>query len=67
LPDGDGWELSRRAKFARPVFAIAISGYGAAADRARSIAAGYRYHIVKPLDIELLDRLLEEVTRECSA
>ena len=34
---------------------IAVSGYGQAADRTRSLAAGMDEHLVKPVDIERLD------------
>jgi CheY-like chemotaxis protein len=60
LPDGDGWELLGRLPGRRPEFAIAMSGYGTNGDRARSKAAGYRHHILKPFDPELLDSLLLE-------
>jgi CheY-like chemotaxis protein len=32
LPDGDGWELMRRLHLARPIYAVAISGYGMSSD-----------------------------------
>jgi two-component system CheB/CheR fusion protein len=73
LPDGDGWELLRTAALAhpethpaaRPIFAIAMSGFGMTADRAKSVAAGYRHHILKPFDPGILDAILEEAAREC--
>jgi CheY-like chemotaxis protein len=64
LPDGDGWELLRRAKLARPIFAIAMSGFGMTADREHSRAAGYRHHLLKPFFPDELDPLLEEAARE---
>ena len=64
LPDGDGWEMLRRVQLPHPVYAIAMSGYGMAEDRERSHAAGYRHHLVKPMDIEKLEALLEEAARE---
>lgn len=64
LPDGDGWSLLRRAQFARPVYAIAMSGFGLNSDRARSVAAGYRHHILKPFVPDDLDAMLEEAARE---
>ncbi len=67
LPDGDGWELMRRLKFPRPVYAIAMSGYGMASDHMRSQAAGFRHHLVKPMDIEKLESLLDEAARERDA
>jgi CheY-like chemotaxis protein len=64
LPDGDGWELLRGAKLPRPIYAIAMSGYGTAADREHSRAAGYRHHLLKPFLPDELDPLLEEAARE---
>lgn len=64
LPDGDGWELLRRVELPHEVYAIAMSGYGMAADRERSKAAGFRHHLVKPMDIEQLETLLAEASRE---
>ncbi|WP_057298609.1 response regulator [Pelomonas sp. Root1217] len=67
LPDGDGWELMQRLRLEHPLYAIAMSGYGMAEDRERSLAAGFRYHLVKPMDIEKLEALLAEAARERSA
>lgn len=64
LPDGDGWEMLSRLHLPRPAYAIAMSGYGMEEDRERSVAAGYRHHLVKPMDIEKLETLLEEAARE---
>jgi CheY-like chemotaxis protein len=64
LPDGDGWELLRRAQFDGPVYAIAMSGFGMNADRARSKEAGFRHHILKPFAPDELDSMLEEAARE---
>src|ERR1700710_2162744 len=44
LPDGTGWDLLQTLRaegLDHPSFAIAISGYGTPADRARSHAAGF--------------------------
>lgn len=65
LPDGDGWELLRRLA-PRPRYALAMSGYDSAADRARSKAAGYRHHLAKPVDLNRVEELLEEARRECA-
>lgn len=64
LPDGDGWELLQRLQLPRPVYAIAMSGYGMEEDIERSTAAGFRQHLVKPMDIDKLEALLEEAARE---
>ncbi len=59
LPDGDGWELLGQLNLPRPMYAIAMSGYGMKADRTRSKVAGYRHHLVKPMGIEQLEAILE--------
>ena len=64
LPDGDGWELLRRARLAPRVYTIAMSGFGHNADRARSEAAGYRKHLVKPFVPEDLDSMLEQAAAD---
>jgi two-component system CheB/CheR fusion protein len=62
LPDGDGWQLLQDLahRQARPLFAIAISGYGTSVDHSRSLASGYRYHLVKPVALASLIPLLHE-------
>ncbi|MBV9390497.1 MAG: response regulator [Verrucomicrobia bacterium] len=64
LPDGDGWELMRSAEFKHPVYAIAMSGYGMEADRAKSIKAGFKHHLLKPFLPDELNDMLEEAIRE---
>ena len=64
LPDGDGWELMRRLHLPRPIYAVAISGYGMSADCARSRSVGYRHHLVKPYGVERLPEILEEAASE---
>jgi signal transduction histidine kinase/CheY-like chemotaxis protein len=61
LPGMDGLEVAReilrRSDSARPLL-VALSGYGTAADRARSKEAGCDHHLVKPVRVEDLNRLL---------
>jgi two-component system CheB/CheR fusion protein len=64
LPDGDGWELLGRLPPPVPAFAVAMSGYGTQADRDRSAAAGFRHHLVKPMEVELLERVLAQAQAE---
>lgn len=52
LPDIDGYEVARRIRHDQRTAHIpmlAVSGYGQAADKARSRAAGFDEHLVKPL------------------
>lgn len=64
LPDGDGWELLNKLALPRPAYAIAMSGFGMSSDRARSKAAGYRHHLVKPMGLEQLESILREAAEE---
>ena len=65
LPDGNGWELLRRLG-PTPPYAIAISGFGSSADESKSVAAGYRQHLIKPIRLEKLDALLAQAATELS-
>jgi CheY-like chemotaxis protein len=57
LPGMTGYELAQQMRVVAraPVRLIAISGYGQAEDKARSQAAGFSAHLVKPV---LLDELV---------
>ena len=70
LADGTGWELLQKLReggLAHPPYMIAMSGYGMNADRARSATAGFRHHLLKPIDVDDVEKLLEEVLRENAA
>jgi signal transduction histidine kinase len=57
LPGMDGNELARRLRQMPQTASstlVAITGYGQEADRARTAAAGFDHHLVKPVDIEAL-------------
>jgi two-component system CheB/CheR fusion protein len=64
LPDGNGWELLMQLGEQRPPYAIAMSGFGQLTDRQRSLAAGYRHHLLKPVEPNQLENLIEEAERE---
>jgi CheY-like chemotaxis protein len=63
LPGTDGWELAHRLR-AEPTLAdmklIAVTGHGRDLDRTKSAEAGFDLHLLKPVDPELLQRLLVE-------
>jgi signal transduction histidine kinase/CheY-like chemotaxis protein len=60
LPVVDGYELARRLRTERPALRlVAVSGYGDASNKARSAAAGFEAHLVKPITIEAVLALLE--------
>jgi PAS domain S-box-containing protein len=62
LPVMDGYSLGRelraRLREAAPVL-MALTGYGQEQDRKRSEEAGFALHLVKPVDVEKLTRLVE--------
>ena len=64
LPDGNGWELLVRLGASRPPYAVAMSGFGMSSDREKSLAAGYRHHLLKPVEPNQLERLLDEAAAE---
>ena len=67
LPDGNGWELLTNLGDRAPAYAIAMSGFGMASDRQKSLAAGYRHHLLKPVEPDQLEKLLDEAASEIGA
>jgi CheY-like chemotaxis protein len=37
---------------------VAVTGYGQASDRRRTREAGFHHHLVKPVDLDAIDRAL---------
>ena len=65
LPGMDGYEVARRLRQQPPLqrsLLIALTGYGQPEDRKRSRAAGFDYHLVKPVDPTELEELLANRT-----
>lgn len=62
LPDGNGWDLMKRLRDADkiPQYAIAMSGYGMCADLEKSVEAGFKRHLLKPLNPVELDEALQQ-------
>ncbi|HEX5746832.1 MAG TPA: ATP-binding protein [Archangium sp.] len=64
LPVMDGYELARLLRqrhAARGIRLIAVTGYGQASDRQQSKEAGFDAHLVKPLDLDVLESLLKRL------
>lgn len=64
LPGIDGYEVARRLRrepgFERVCF-IAMTGFGAYADRERARQAGFDHHLVKPIDYTAFAQLLAQI------
>lgn len=62
LPAMDGYQLARRLRQMpelRTMRLFAVTGYGQLADRMRSLQAGFDRHLVKPVNLEELRRLID--------
>ena len=61
LPDGSGVELMQKMHRIRLIPAIAISGYGMEEDLVRTKEAGFIAHLIKPIHLEELLSVLDQV------
>jgi PAS domain S-box-containing protein len=65
LPVMDGYEVARRLqslKKQQPFRLVAVTGWGQDADKQRSHEAGFDLHLVKPVGLEELSKVLEGVS-----
>lgn len=63
LPGIDGYQVAtklRQVDKLNGALIVAISGYGQPEDHQRSKAAGFDYHLVKPIDFDQLKALINE-------
>jgi CheY-like chemotaxis protein len=66
MPKLSGYECARRLReepWGRSAMLIAVTGWGQDDDRCRSKAAGFDHHIVKPIDMIALNKLLEPLNK----
>ncbi|HTG53007.1 MAG TPA: HAMP domain-containing protein [Candidatus Tectomicrobia bacterium] len=59
LPDGSGIDLIQKLA-SKPPLGIALTGFGMEQDIRRSRGAGFQHHLVKPIDLNKLDLLIQE-------
>jgi CheY-like chemotaxis protein len=64
LPDGTGYDLMKECARDQSLKGIALSGYGMDQDVARSRAAGFSAHLIKPIDVQALDKAIEGALRD---
>ena len=60
LPDGSGIELMQKLKSDQPIFGIALTGFGMEEDLRRSHDVGFNHHLIKPVDLNRLDALIQQ-------
>ena len=63
LPDGTGLELMRSIQSHRSVPAVALSGYGMEDDLQKCKEAGFRAHLLKPVKIDQLRQILNQISQ----
>ena len=63
LPVMDGYELASRLRELpglESVRLIAVTGYGQESDRQKTRAAGFERHLVKPVDLDVVEAIVME-------
>ncbi|HLG59774.1 MAG TPA: PAS domain S-box protein [Vicinamibacterales bacterium] len=61
LPVMDGYELARRLREVpglERIRLVALTGYGQESDRRRTRAAGFHHHLVKPVDLQVVEAVV---------
>lgn len=67
MPEMDGFEFLQRLRKIegrRDVPVVAITGFGRSDDIARARAAGFYSHLTKPLNLEVLTAVLQQISKE---
>jgi signal transduction histidine kinase/HAMP domain-containing protein len=59
LPDGSGIDLIQKLA-SKPRLGIALTGFGMEQDIRRSREVGFQHHLVKPIDLNKLDSLIQQ-------
>jgi CheY-like chemotaxis protein/anti-sigma regulatory factor (Ser/Thr protein kinase) len=63
LPIMDGWELAKRLKTALdPLPIVAVTARDQESDKQRSAELGFAEHLVKPIDLPRLQRIVDELS-----
>jgi PAS domain S-box-containing protein len=63
MPGMDGYETCRQLRLqpgGATMRIVALTGWGQSADLARTAASGFDFHLVKPVDLDALARLLSD-------
>jgi CheY-like chemotaxis protein len=63
----DGYQIAKKMREqdeSRKLTLIALTGYGAQRDRQAAVQAGFDYHLVKPVKVDQLAALLQEINQK---
>ena len=60
LPDGSGYEVAAQARANGGIKTIALTGFGTEQDLQRSKEAGFDFHLVKPINFQELQTVLDQ-------
>ncbi|WP_408434273.1 response regulator [Paraburkholderia fungorum] len=61
MPDMDGFDVAHAVRADSGldnVMLVALTGYAAESDKSRALAAGFDFHLTKPLSLEKLQYIL---------
>ncbi len=61
LPGLNGYQVAERLRAScdiQPAILIAVTGYGQTRDQLRAKESGFDYHLIKPVDLEVLETLI---------
>jgi signal transduction histidine kinase/ActR/RegA family two-component response regulator len=61
MPKLDGYEVARRLRGSfetATIVLVALTGYGQESDRRQALEAGFNYHMVKPPNLDALEKVL---------
>lgn len=64
MPRMDGYETAtalRAATWGKPIYVVAVTGHSQPADRQRAERAGIDLFMVKPIEVDALERLCRQV------
>jgi CheY-like chemotaxis protein len=61
LPDGSGYEVVSQARSKRTIKGVALTGFGTEEDMRRSKEAGFDFHLVKPVNFQELQTVLDQL------
>ncbi len=65
MPGLSGYEVARRIRacpWGKAMVLVALTGWGQAEDRQKAKAAGFNAHMVKPVDHDMLLKLLDDLS-----